>query len=175
MKLRLAIIYLLFPFVLTAQGNHPVPPPAAARLFYIQHSNNYNTYVYDANISGGRISDADPVKEYRIIYTEGGKIAPLTSLQQKFAYGMNARKIADNQFELSLAGFRKQKFLLTLTESGKPVVAVTVNSHRIFLDRMFLHLKDGTAGLGIKADYVLFFGRDYHTGKATVEKVQPRD
>jgi hypothetical protein len=35
--------------------NYPEPAKTPTRLFYIQHSDNHNTYVYDANIKAGII------------------------------------------------------------------------------------------------------------------------
>jgi hypothetical protein len=40
------------------------------RLFYIQHSDNHNTYVYDANIKAGIIDSSQPINTYRIVYTQ---------------------------------------------------------------------------------------------------------
>jgi hypothetical protein len=42
------------------------------RLFYIQHSDNHNTYVYDANIKAGIIDSSQPINTYRIVYTQNG-------------------------------------------------------------------------------------------------------
>jgi hypothetical protein len=41
-------------------------------LFYIQHSDNHNTYVYDANIKAGIIDSSQPINAYRIVYTKNG-------------------------------------------------------------------------------------------------------
>jgi hypothetical protein len=42
----------------------------STRLFYIQHSDNHNTYVYDANIKAGIIDSSQPINAYRIVYTK---------------------------------------------------------------------------------------------------------
>jgi hypothetical protein len=55
--------------------------PRTSRLFYIQHSDNHNTYVYDANIKAGIIDSSQPINTYRIVYTQNG-IKPLSRLQK---------------------------------------------------------------------------------------------
>src|SRR5690606_1582032 len=84
------IILILFSstgYVL-GQESYPIPNKTPTRLVYIQHSNNHNTYVYDANLKNDSIVKNNPVNEYRIVYTEGGSIKPLTGLQNRMAYGL---------------------------------------------------------------------------------------
>ena len=71
-----------------SQEKYPVPEETSTRLFYIQHSKNHNTYVYDAKMKGDSISLENPINEYRIVYTEGGEKKPLNKIQKQFAYGM---------------------------------------------------------------------------------------
>lgn len=40
---------------------NPEPASTAIRLFYIQHSDNHNTYVYNANIKGENIDSSKPM------------------------------------------------------------------------------------------------------------------
>jgi hypothetical protein len=52
--------------------NLPRTSKTPTRLFYIQHSDNHNTYVYDANIKAGIIDSSQPINTYRIVYTKNG-------------------------------------------------------------------------------------------------------
>jgi hypothetical protein len=81
-----------------------------ARLFYIQHSDNHNTYVYDANIKAGIIDSSQPINAYRIVYTKNG-IKPLSRLQKKLAYGMILLDSKPNLFKLRLASSKKYFFI----------------------------------------------------------------
>tara|TARA_Y100001934_G_C12292005_1_gene745310 strand:+ start:479 stop:1093 length:615 start_codon:yes stop_codon:yes gene_type:complete len=157
--------------ILFSQENYPVPEKTASRLFYIQHSNNYNTYVYDANMEGDFISTENPINEYRIVYTEDGAKKPLNKIQKQFAYGMITKLIAPNLIEMHLAASSKLKFYLTFSDKEKPRVYVTINKCKLYLDSMFVQLKEGSTSLKTKAKYVLFSGKDFITGENVVEKL----
>ncbi|WP_439556553.1 DUF4833 domain-containing protein [Dyadobacter sp.] len=156
-----------------SQEAYPVPPFNKNRLFYIQHSNNHNTFVYDAVIKDSNILDDKPVDVYRIAYTEGGKRKSLSVIQRKFAFGMKTRRLAANVYEMQLAASKKVTFYLNLVKSGVPKVYVTVNNRKMFLDRIFLKIKEGTSGIKVKLDYALFYGTDFETGQAIIEKTIP--
>lgn len=151
------------------QSGYPVPHKSSTHLFYIQHSDNHNTYVYDANMKNQVICKEDPLDIYRIVYTEGGKKKSLTTVQRTMAYGMEVKYVKNNLFEMFLAASRKIKFYLTLDSGGKPRVYVTVNNRKMYLDSMFIKL--GKSLVTPKADYIMFYGTDFTTGKAVSEKV----
>ncbi|MGS2763111.1 DUF4833 domain-containing protein [Sinomicrobium sp. M5D2P9] len=145
------------------------------RLFYIQHSNNHNTYVYDARMEGKSINRKNPVEAYRIVYTEGGIKRPLNLAQKKFAYGIVTDYLEPDLYKMYLAVSKKLTFYLTLDSNGKPKVYVTVNQRKMYLDRMFVQLKDKTTGVHVKADWVLFEGKDFNTMKKVSEKIGVND
>ncbi|WP_445710055.1 DUF4833 domain-containing protein [Flavobacterium sp.] len=154
-----------------AQSNYPEPEKTATRLFYIQHSNNHNTYVYDANIKGGVIDSNQPINEYQIAYADNGMKKPLTNTQKKLAYGMVLQESQHNLFKFRLAASGKIDFYLKYTANTGARIYVTVNRHKMYLDKMFVQLKEGYFGINTNAEYVLFYGKDFHTGKAIIEKV----
>jgi hypothetical protein len=156
------------------QTGYPTPPSSDTRLFYIQHSDNYNTYVYDAKMKDTTILVEDPLDIYRIVYTEGGKKKPLSGIQRKMAYGMEVRYLARNSFEMNLAASKKLKFYLILNSDTRPAVYINVNNRKMYLDKMFIKIKDGSFGLRVKAEYVLFTGKDFSTGEPVTEKVVPK-
>ena len=156
------------------QTGYPIPPNSDTRLFYIQHSDNYNTYVYDAKMKDTTILMEDPLDIYRIVYTEGGKKKPLSGIQRKMAYGMEVKYLARNSYEMNLAASNRLKFYLVLDSHARPVVYINVNSRKMYLDKMFIKIKDGSFGLRVKAEYVLFTGKDFSTGEPVTEKVIPK-
>jgi len=169
-KLLLFLQFMMVTFVY-AQKNYPIPPGTENRLFYIQHNGNHNTYVYDANFNKDRkLRESGPVDIYRIIYTEGGVKKELTMTQRKFAYGLNAIRISENNYQLSLVSFPKMKLYLRVNNKGNGYVETTINNKRMILNRMFLQSKAGTSGLRTKLDYILFYGRDAF-GKNISEKL----
>jgi hypothetical protein len=80
MKIILSFPGFYLPFSGYSQNDYP-EPKHTTRLFYIQHSDNHNTYVYDANIKAGIIDSSQPINTYRIVYTQNG-IKPLSRLQK---------------------------------------------------------------------------------------------
>jgi len=152
------------------QENYPIPKETPTRLFYIQHSNNFNTYVYDANIVNGSIVKESPIKEYRIVYTEGGEIKPLTGLQKRMAYGLTTSYISPNFYEMYLAVNKKTPFYLTLNSNLEPKVYITVNNRKMYISNIFVKLKDSFSLIYVEADYIIFKGTDFNTQKKVTEK-----
>ncbi|WP_177229100.1 DUF4833 domain-containing protein [Pustulibacterium marinum] len=165
----LLILGLLYFGAMKAQDGYPVPPKNGLHLFYIQHSDNKNTYVYDARMDGNNLDADDPVEEYRILYSDKGETKPLTTLQRKFAYGLKIVSESRNNYVMHLTASKELELHLILYKSH-PKVYTTINNHKLFITRIFIKLKEGTSGLGAKMDYVLFEGFDYNTGKAASEK-----
>nr|WP_317633143.1 DUF4833 domain-containing protein [uncultured Flavobacterium sp.] len=149
------------------QNNYPKPPLSHLRLFYIQHSNNHNTYVYDAKMIGKNFDKKNPVEQYRIVYTDGGVKKTLTEIQKKMAYGLNITHNAVDQFEMFLVVSKDVKLHLILDSNGKPKVWTIVDNKKMFLDRIFIQIKEGSKGLKPDVSYVVFEGSDYSTGKPT--------
>jgi hypothetical protein len=64
-----------------SQNDYPEPAKHLPD-YFIQHSDNHNTYVYDANIKAGIIDSSQPINTYRIVYTQNGIKKPLSRLQK---------------------------------------------------------------------------------------------
>jgi len=150
-----------------AQEGYPVPPHNPYRLFYIQHANNHNTFVYDANFLGKSLSDAEPIKIYRINYKKGGIKEELTNMQRKMAYGVEFMKTAVNTFEFTLAAYPAKKLILKVANPENPHVTVLVNGKNIILRRMFLFCNK----LGTGVASINFYGKDASTQKEVIEKL----
>jgi hypothetical protein len=175
-KLVMRFILMLSCFFLTfnlfAQDNYPTPPVTENRLFYIQHSKNFNTYVYDANfLIPNYLSEKEPVNIYRIVYTEGGIKKPLTTFQRKLAYGIDFFKISQNMYKLKLVAYSGFQLVMKVGQDGKAFVETTVNNQTIILTRMFLKMKDGRSDFNPKLDYVLFYGFDNNGNKTSIKFV----
>ncbi|WP_418510230.1 DUF4833 domain-containing protein [Corallibacter sp.] len=151
------------------QTDYPTPPITTTTLFYIQHSNNYNTYMYDARMQDGAILPENPVEAYRIVYTEGGIKKPLTEIQKRLAYGIRYTKLTTNFYELELAAQKQTPLFLVLDDSGTPKVYTTINKRKMFINNMFIQLKNKNPLLGFEVRYIRFEGTDYYTGATTKE------
>ncbi|MCF0055019.1 DUF4833 domain-containing protein [Dyadobacter sp. CY356] len=170
MKYVLLIILLTGWTGAYAQKGYPVPAPDEKRLFFIQHSDNHNTFVYNANLKNGAIVAEEPVDIFKIAYADGGEKMPLTSIQKALAFGMKTTELSLNFYEMELAASKKVKFYMMLDKAGKPKVYTTVNGKKMYLERIFLKLKEGTVGMGINLEYALFIGKDFSSGQNLNEK-----
>jgi len=160
------VMFLVSAMLCNAQDGYPVPPHTNGRLFYIQHANNHNTFVYDANLlSGKKISDDEPIKVHRINYKKGGIKEELSGLQRKMAYGVECIKIAANTFDFTLAAYPAKKFTLKVSNDNSPHVTVFINGKNIILNRMFLFCNK----LGTGVSSINFYGKDALTGKEITE------
>lgn len=171
-KIRYLLVFILLASWAAshAQQGYPVPAPDEKRIFYIQHSDNHNTFVYNANLKNGAIDTEQPVDIYKIAYNEGGQKMPLTAIQKALAFGMKTTLVSPNFYEMELAASKKVKFYLMLDKAGKAKTYTTVNGKKMFVERIFLKLKEGSSGMGINLDYALFTGRDFSTGQSVTEK-----
>ncbi len=153
--------FLLFISIASyAQKGYPTPPETADRLFYIQHSDNHNTFVYDVNfISDKKIDTIEPIKIYRIVYTKGGAKEELTHLQRKVAYGVDFKKIKENHFEFSLVSFPDNKFYLGLDSKGKPQVKTTVNGKKIILKKIYIAMVESKS-IKPEIKFINFYGHN---------------
>ncbi|OYZ00353.1 MAG: hypothetical protein B7Y37_11470 [Sphingobacteriia bacterium 28-36-52] len=159
-------------FNLVAQDNYPAPPLTENRLFYIQHSKNFNTYVYDANfLLPNYLNEKEPVNIYRIVFTEGGIKKSLTTFQRKLAYGIEASKISQNIYKLKLVAYSGFQLIMKIGQDGKAFVETTVNNQTIILTRLFLKMKEGRSDFNPKLEYVLFYGFDNYGNKTSLRFV----
>ncbi|MBH2005663.1 MAG: DUF4833 domain-containing protein [Sphingobacteriia bacterium] len=173
MKFYLPLLFFFLVLDGFSQGDYPVPPQTSNQLFYIQHSKNHNTYVYDANLDGSqKLHEKEPVNIYRIIYTEGGIKKDLTNVQRKLAYGLHTQKIADNYYEMYLVSYPGIKLYLRQNHAGKTFVETVVNKQTIILKRLFLKTQEGLSDLRTKLLYVLVYGKDL-AGNNIVAKLIP--
>lgn len=167
----LCLIFIVTCFHVYAQDGYPKPEKTENHLFYIQHSNNHNTFVYEANVKNNHIVESKPIKKYQIVFEGNGEKKPLSRLQRRFAYGMTVEESSSNLFKLRLAASNKMYFYLYYDQNDGAKIYVTVKNHKINLNRMFIQLKNNNIGLNAQVDYVLFYGTDFNTKEPVIEKV----
>lgn len=164
-------IYLLL-FIsisMQAQKGYPTPAMADNHLFYIQHSQNHNTFVYEANFTNKRFDDVEPIKIHRIAYTKGGVKEELTKLQRKLAYGIEIQKLKENHYEFSLVSYPGKKLYMEIGPKDKPHVKTTVNGKKMILSKMFLSMEESKS-LKPKVEYIDFYGIDPESKKEIKER-----
>jgi len=162
------ILFLLTVANLCAQSGYPEPKAETNRLFYIQHSNNHNTFVYDANfIKPKELNTTEPIKIYRITYTKGGIREELSNIQRKMAYGVDIIKKNTVSAEFKLVSYAAKSLSLKLNHDGKPYVTVNVNGKELVLRKMFLSCNK----IGTSVKTIDFYGKNTATGKEVCERL----
>ena len=153
----------------------PVPPDSELRLFYVQRSMNANTIVYDANLlPDGRLDPQSPVSVYWLRYHKRhGKKKALDGLERTFVWGVQARAANDplGSYHVNLVSYKGRKGLLTLDDTGRPYVRVTIDSEPAKLQHVFLEL-DGDGKIP-DIEYAELFGQSLQTGHTVYERIVP--
>lgn len=163
--IRFLVFFFCFTNFLFAQKGYPTPAKTNNLLFYVQHSDNKNTFVYEFNSSNA----SDPVDVFRINYEDKGQKEVLTPIQRRFAYGVNYTNSTKTQFNLAAT---KQNSFNLKSANGKYWVELSVRNQIIKVDRIFIVLDSSTSGINVKADYILVYGKNKQN-KSVVEKIKP--
>jgi hypothetical protein len=124
----------------------PIPKGITNQLFYLQRDPNRNTLIYELNIDkSGNLKEDEPVLAYWIRYDENQLKKDLSYVQRKFAYGIDAKKISKDQFELRFVSHKKLPLYLTRSSEDKKFhVYVTINNKKLLLDRIFVRIEGGS-------------------------------
>lgn len=157
--------------VIAQVENFPVPAADSKQLFYMQRTSNINTIVYELNLQNGLINKENPVKEYWIRYQEKGQREDLNYIQRKFAYGIQSKRIAENQYELSFVSYKKYKMILKLAADNKFYVYANINHKPVILNRIFIRINGGSFWLP-NVEYVEISGTDPTTNLVVKERLK---
>ncbi len=115
-------------------------------LFYLQRDPNTNTIICELNVDAkGTPDKIEPILVYWIRYQDGGEKKELNYIQKKFAYGIHAEAIGNDQYKLNFVSYKKFPMYLMKSEQDKKYhVYVTANNKKIQLERIFLRIDGGT-------------------------------
>lgn len=178
MKNILISCFILFFFVrnlysqnVSPADTFPVPKGNPLQLFYLQRQPNSNTVVVELNIKEGRVDAGDPVHVYWIRYAEKGQKTGLSFIQRKFAFGVQAKLISENVYDLNFVSYKKMKFRL---EKGSDnlwrIFANLKDGSRMILKRVYLHINGGSFWKP-KVEYVELKGNEPGTYSEHRERI----
>ena len=169
-KLVLLFLFISNFSLVFSQVGYP-KPTAKDILFYIQHNRGKNTFIYQPNYtSNHQLNDKEPIKVSRQLFDQNGEIKPLTGIQRRYAYGVKTEKLGDNHYEITLVSYPSQKLYLKFDTQNKPFVETTIAGKYIRINNLFIYLKEGSTGINIEAEYILFYGTD-KSGKHIYSKL----
>ncbi|GAB4007536.1 hypothetical protein GCM10028808_11530 [Spirosoma migulaei] len=149
----------------------PVPRNIPNQLFYLQRDPNSNTIICALNVKNGQLDKQDPVHVFWIRYTEESQQKELSYIQRTFAYGIKARALSNQEYELNFVSYKK--FPLRLAKSERDAgyyVYANVNQKKVILRRLYLHIEGGTMWKP-NVKYIQVEGINASTGESTVERI----
>ncbi|CAN5273643.1 hypothetical protein BH09BAC4_BH09BAC4_11990 [soil metagenome] len=149
----------------------PVPKNIPNQLFYLQRDPNPNTIICALNLKNGQLDRHDPVHVFWIRYTEQSQPKELSYIQRTFAYGIKARALSNEEYELNFVSYKK--FPLRLVKSERDAgyyVYANVNQKKVILRRLYLHIEGGTLWMP-NVKYIQVEGINASTGESTVERI----
>lgn len=174
MKKTLLIVGLLQLWTIIAiaqDSTYPVPPKPPGHLFYLQHTRNQNTVMYEVNLKDGKPDPEKPVHVYWIRYSERGQVQELNDLQRRLAYGIHSEPMPDGTYMLNIVSSKKFKVHLKPSANGSFSAFTMINQHPAILTRLFINIVGGTQ-LSPKIEYVQISGVDVESKKPVSEKVK---
>ncbi|MDT8410884.1 MAG: DUF4833 domain-containing protein [Vicingaceae bacterium] len=144
-----------------------------ASLFKIERSKDANQIFYDVHfIEKNKLDLKNPISIYWIRNTEGGKIKPLTWIQQNYAYGLEFTKTSEKMAQFHFVSYDKRSF--TLKQVGKECFKVftQLNDKEVIVNRIFIQIDGGTFWFP-KISKVELHTQDPTTKKEIVEIINP--
>lgn len=155
------------------QETFPMPDLQDNTLFYIQRSPNHNTIMYDLNEVAGELDSDEPVRAYWLRYQEQGQREELSFIQEHYAYGVKAKKLDNDRYELRFVSYKKMPFYLVRSSGNKQFrIHATVDGKKILVERIFLQIEGGSFWLP-NVVCVEVKGSDPVTGEPSVLNLKP--
>jgi len=155
------------------EEKYPAPPENTNLLFYVQRDPNANTVMYDLNIDkNGDVDTETPMHIYWIKYAEKGQKEELNYIQRKFAYGVNTKKITNEQYDVRFVSYKKLPLILKKASDNKYHIFVTADQKQIMLNRIFVKVEGGSFWVP-NIVYVELKGTEQTTGKEITHRFKP--
>ncbi len=150
-------------------------------LFVIARSKNRNIVVYEANMAGARLDDANPVQvywldidpEYQAKARGKGKMddrEDLNFLEKKMAYGVSAAPSSvSGEYTLSLVALPKTTMTLKLID-GRPRAVYVKDGQQLVVCSVYVSSRD--TWTGPKVEYVNIESTVLATGAKYVDTIR---
>ncbi|MGZ3884595.1 MAG: DUF4833 domain-containing protein [Bacteroidia bacterium] len=153
---------------------YPTPSGIDNLLFYVQRTTNINTLVYELNINAqGELNLKEPIKIYWINYAKDSSREPLTAMEKKKAYGIEAELIDPEKktFRFNLTSYRqKSMFLMKSPLDNKYHAYCNINSNMSVLNRVFIQTE---GSLPPKIKRIDLAGKDPVKSEESIERIVP--
>jgi len=166
--------FVMNPVFAAPPKHYPEPPETPERLFYVQHSGNPNTVIYDVRQNNkGKILNK-PVSIYWIRYNTNKERRDLNFLERTMAYGIEYEKLDNSQgYEINLISYPNQSIHVFLDSQGKAFAQTKIKGELANLKRIYLTVDE--SGFLPKVKSFEIFGYSVKTNQALIESVRPND
>lgn len=112
--------------------------------FIIERSKDANQIIYSIQTDeSGNLTD-NPISIYWVKHTENGKIASLTWIQQKYAYGLHFISKTKQHATFHFVSYAKQIFTIKKTANNTFYVVTQIQQDEIALNKIYIHLIGGS-------------------------------
>jgi phosphatidylglycerophosphate synthase len=151
----------------------PIPPSNSNSLFYLQRTPNTNTIICELNEDKGVLDKDEPVRVLWIRYSEQRQREELTWIQRHFAYGLKARDMGNDVFELRFVSYKKiPMYLMRSPVDNKRHVYVSIDGRQAILQRVYIRIDPGGSFWAPNVRYLELKGIDTQNGKELVERIK---
>ncbi|MBC8984165.1 DUF4833 domain-containing protein [Pedobacter sp. N36a] len=151
----------------------PAPKGIKNQLFYLQRDPNTNTIIYELNLDAkGEVNKSEPILVYWLRYDDNGEKKDLSYIQRKFAYGIQTKELAKDQYEIRFVSHKKiPMYLMKSKEDQRFHVYVTVNNKKMELSKIFVRIEGGSFWLP-NVKYVELTGINTAADTPVVERIK---
>ena len=120
-------------------------PAKSYSLFKIGRTKDANEILYDINLSSnGNLNPDNPVSIYWIKKTKGGVTEPLTTIQEKFAYGISYLSKNENTAVFQFVSYSKRTFTLKKDNRGIFRVFTSVRNQEVIVNSIYIYIIGGS-------------------------------
>ena len=149
--------------------NYPVPYDQDGMMFYIQRNQNFNTVIYQINVSPQGVLQLDkPLNVYWKEYARSGGVRKINYLQEKLAYGYTHSIINEDTFQVQIVSYPRFKMILTKVE-GEYKMLGKFNGQWAILTNIYVFANDLGAFPDVK--YIELYGDGQSDGMPCYEKI----
>jgi phosphatidylglycerophosphate synthase len=156
-----------------SQDSFPVPPRTRYSLFYLQRTPNINTIICELNERNGIPDKEDPVHVFWIRYNEKKQKQELSFLQRHFAYGIKAKPLGNDNYELHFISYKKLLFYLMKSPvDNQHHVYAYITGKQVILSKIFIKINPGGTFWSPNIEYLELNGTDPDNGKELMQRIK---
>nr|WP_162988991.1 DUF4833 domain-containing protein [Pedobacter schmidteae] len=172
----ITILLLLSQFSYAQKHIEPqkLPNPKGNNLlFFLQRDPDANTVVYELNYNtDGTLYQNNPIKGSWIRYEENQKFKALSSIEEKFAYGIKSKPIGNDEYEIRLVAYKKMPLYLRKSEEdNKYHIYIKDEGKDLLLKRVFVRVNGGTFWFP-KVQYIDLITTNSESGMEILKRIR---